>query len=126
MEPITHFMTGACLARAGFNRKAAYATVAMTIAAELPDIDTLWSIGGPVAAFQNHRGWTHTFVGLPLEAAAVVGVAWLFHWWRHRSLQGREAATERLKENAAPVRWGLLYGFVLVALLSHLALDWTN
>ena len=28
MEPITHLMTGACLARAGFNRKAAYATVA--------------------------------------------------------------------------------------------------
>ena len=33
MEPITHFMTGACLARAGFNRKAAYATLAMTLAA---------------------------------------------------------------------------------------------
>ena len=27
---------------------------------------------------------------------------------------------------AAPVRWGLLYGFVLIALLSHLLLDWTN
>jgi inner membrane protein len=26
----------------------------------------------------------------------------------------------------APVRWGLLYGFVLIALLSHLLLDWTN
>jgi inner membrane protein len=24
------------------------------------------------------------------------------------------------------VRWGLLYGFVLIALLSHLLLDWTN
>ena len=37
MEPITHFMTGAVLARSGFNRKAAYATVAMTLAAEAPD-----------------------------------------------------------------------------------------
>jgi inner membrane protein len=27
---------------------------------------------------------------------------------------------------AAPVRWGLLYGFVLIALLSHILLDWTN
>jgi len=39
MEPITHLMTGAVLSRAGFNRKAAYATVAMTIAAEAPDLD---------------------------------------------------------------------------------------
>jgi len=27
---------------------------------------------------------------------------------------------------AAPVRWSLLYGFVLIALLSHILLDWTN
>src|SRR5580692_10798908 len=85
MEPVTHLMTGACLARAGFNRKAAYATLAMTIAAEAPDLDTLWSIDGPVAAFQHHRGITHTFLGLPFEAAAIVGAVWLFHRWRsHR------------------------------------------
>ena len=50
MEPITHLMTGACLARAGFNRKAAYATLAMTLAAEAPDLDVLWAADGPVAA----------------------------------------------------------------------------
>jgi inner membrane protein len=114
MEPITHLMTGACLARAGFNRKAAYATVAMTLAAEAPDLDTLWSVDGPIAAFQHHRGWTHTFLGLPVEAAVVVGAVWLWHRWR-----GREGT-------GAPVRWGLLYGFALIALLSHLLLDWTN
>jgi inner membrane protein len=27
---------------------------------------------------------------------------------------------------AAPVRWGLLYGFALIASLSHILLDWTN
>ena len=67
MEPVTHLMTGACLARAGFNRKAAYATVAMTLAAELPDLDTLWSFDGPIAGFQHHRGITHTLVGVPFE-----------------------------------------------------------
>jgi inner membrane protein len=119
MEPITHLMTGACLARAGFNRKAAYATVAMTLAAEAPDLDTLWSIDGPIAAFQHHRGWTHTFVGLPFEAATIVGAVWLFHRWRtHRTHPG--------KPPRAPVRWGLLYCFTLIALLSHLFLDWTN
>ena len=119
MEPITHLMTGVCLARAGFNRKAAYATVAMTIAAEAPDLDVLWSIRGPVAAFQHHRGWTHTFLGLPFEAAIVVGSIWLFHRWRTRQ------ATSS-KPPKAPFRWGLLYGFSLIALLSHLLLDWTN
>lgn len=118
MEPITHLMTGACLAQAGFNRKAAYATVAMTLAAEAPDLDSLWSIGGPIAAFQHHRGWTHTFVGLPLEAAVVLGVVWLFHRW--------SARRPSFKQSIAPVRWGLLYGFILLALLSHLLLDWTN
>jgi inner membrane protein len=119
MEPITHLMTGVCLARAGFNRKAAYATVAMTLAAEAPDLDSLWAIDGPVAAFQHHRGWTHTFLGIPFEAAIIVGAIWLVHRWRARR------ATSG-KPPRAPIRWGLLYGFSLIALLSHLLLDWTN
>ena len=119
MEPITHLMTGACLARAGFNRKAAYATVAMTIAAEAPDLDTLWSIDGPIASFQHHRGWTHTFLGIPFEAAVIVGALWLFHRWR-------TSRANSTKPPSAPIRWGLLYCFALIALLSHLLLDWTN
>jgi inner membrane protein len=118
MDPITHLMTGAVLSRAGFNRKAAYATLAMTLAAEIPDLDVIWTIKGPVAAFEHHRGWTHTFLGLPLEAGVVVGAVWLFHRWRLK----RNKPTKQ----AAPVRWGLLYGFAIIALLSHLLLDWTN
>ncbi|HZY61618.1 MAG TPA: metal-dependent hydrolase, partial [Edaphobacter sp.] len=118
MDPVTHLMTGAVLARSGFNRKAAYATLAMTLAAEAPDLDVLWSVRGPIAAFQHHRGWTHTFLGLPLEAAVVVAVVWLFHRWRSRRGKGAEPA--------APIRWRLLYVFALIALLSHLLLDWTN
>lgn len=144
MEPVTHFLTGACLARAGFNRKAAYATLAMTLAAETPDLDVVWGAGGPVVAFQHHRGITHTFLGLPFEAALVVGVVWGIHRWRQRRQEQRERqAQQSLRPGAtaqplatdepllkpltvAPVRWGLLYGFVLIALLSHLLLDWTN
>ena len=32
MEPVTHFLTGACLARTGLNRATAYATLAVTLA----------------------------------------------------------------------------------------------
>jgi inner membrane protein len=136
MEPITHLMTGACLARAGFNRKAAYATLAMTLAAEAPDLDVLWAAGGPVAAFQHHRGITHTLIGLPFDGLIVLGAVWLFHRWRVRRTKaalcksgaggaGGDSLTAR-PLTAAPVRWGMLYGFVLIALVSHLLLDWTN
>ena len=116
MEPVTHFLTGACLARTGLNRKAAYATLAMTLAAEMPDLDTVWAFGGPVTGLEHHRGITHTFLGLPFEAAIIVAAAWVFHRWR----------AARGKTTVAPVRWGLLYLFCLVALLSHILLDWTN
>jgi inner membrane protein len=135
MEPVTHFLTGAVLARAGFNRKAAYATLAMTLAAEAPDLDVLWAAGGPVAAFQHHRGITHTFLGLPFEGLVVLGAVWLIHRWRVRHAASKPASPSPAYPadqpivrplTAAPVRWGLLYGFVLIALLSHLLLDWTN
>lgn len=118
MEPVTHILTGACLGRAGCNRKAAYATAVMAVAAEFPDIDTLWGyLGGPVPGFQHHRGITHTFLGVPFEAALLVGCAWAFHHFRTR----RGARPPK-----APVRWGPLYVFALLALLSHLFLDFTN
>jgi hypothetical protein len=38
--------TGACIGRAGLNRKTAYATLAAVLAAEAADIDILWSLAG--------------------------------------------------------------------------------
>jgi inner membrane protein len=139
MEPVTHLLTGACLARSGCNRKAAYATLTMVIAAELPDIDTLWSLRGPVEGFAHHRGITHSFVGLPFEAALLVGAVYGLHRWRlwRRKMQVSPLRSEPSgKERSllgpvkpltkVPVRWGVLYGFALLALLSHLLLDFTN
>jgi inner membrane protein len=136
MEPVTHLLTGACLARAGFNRKAAYATLAMTLAAEMPDLDKLWSFGGPIVGFEHHRGISHTFVGLPFEAFALVGAIWLLHRTRVSRAQRLAPAPSSTIHTtdqpivrpltAAPVRWLLLYSFVLIALLSHILLDWTN
>jgi inner membrane protein len=117
MEPVTHILTGACLARTGLNRRAAYTTLAMAVGAELPDIDTVSSFAGPIAGFEHHRGITHTFVALPFEAALVVLAIYAFHRWRQR--RGKPAT-------AAPVNWPLLFGFTLLALLSHLLLDFTN
>src|SRR3954447_1545925 len=125
MEPVTHLMTGAVLSRAGLNRKAAYATLAMTLAAETPDLDVLWGFEGPVAGFEHHRGWTHTFLGIPFEAAVVTGVIWLIHrWFGHR--RHRAVHADSQKETPAPVHWPWIYVLSLIALLSHILLDWTN
>ena len=116
-------MTGAVLSRAGFNRKAAYATLAMTLAAETPDLDVFWSFKGPVAGFEHHRGWTHALIGIPLEAAVVTGVIWLGHRFFERRRKTGDVAKAA---TSAPVRWPMLYLFSLIALLSHILLDWTN
>ena len=116
LEPITHFLTGACLARAGFNRKTALATATMTLAAEAPDLDVLGSFKGPVFAFAHHRGFTHSFLGLVLVSAVVVGFMYLI--WR---LRGRKTNIPNL-----PPRWGLLFLFAYIAGLSHILLDFTN
>ncbi len=113
MEPVTHFLTGACLSRSGLNRKTAYATLAMTLAAEAPDLDMLWRFRGPVDEFAHHRGITHTLLGAPFVALAVTGFVWLWH------------RSRKTKPALAP-RWALLWLFSCLAVLSHIALDWTN
>jgi len=116
LEPITHFLTGACLARTGFNRKTALATATMTLAAEAPDIDILGNFKDPVFGFAHHRGFTHSFLGLFLVQAAVVGL--MYAIWRMR---GR-----KVKDPDLPPRWGLLFVFAYIAGLTHILLDFTN
>jgi inner membrane protein len=125
MDPLTHLLTGAVLSRTGFNRKAAYATAAMTIAAAFPDIDVLWALKGPIAAFEHHRGFTHTFIGVPAEAAVITGAFWLFHRWNLNREKSHNTHSWKAS-SAAPIHWPRLYLFALIALLSHILLDYTN
>jgi inner membrane protein len=118
MEPVTHFLTGACIGRAGLNRRTAYATLAATLAAEAPDLDTLWSLGGPVVSFAHHRGITHTLVAAPFMAGIVTGFVWLLD----RFLFSRRKHI-RIQQ---PVRWLWVWIAALIAHFSHILLDWTN
>ena len=134
MEPITHFLTGACIGRAGLNRKTAYATLAAVLAAEAADLDVLWALRGPVEELKHHRGITHTLIGAPVVAGAIVGLVWVLDRWVKRRRQRKlAAAPPRVVDPGAPaprmpqpVRWGWLYATALIAALSHLLLDWTN
>jgi len=127
MEPVTHFLTGACIARAGFNRKSAYATLAGVLAAEAADIDILWGFAGPVEELKHHRGITHTFIAVPVIAAVVVGAVWIIDRIRRGRAKPSPGNPLLQEVNAPPaLRWGWLYLTAIVASLSHLLLDWTN
>lgn len=88
----------------------------MTLAAEAPDIDVLGSFKDPVFGFAHHRGFTHSFLGLLLVQALVVGLIYVI--WRVR---GR-----KVKDPNLPPRWGLLFLFAYIAGLSHILLDFSN
>ena len=130
MEPVTHFLTGACIGRAGFNRKSAYATLAAVLAAEAADMDVFWGLAGPVEELKHHRGITHTFIAVPAIAAVVLGAVWLFDKTRRGRAKPAPTTTQvqgvKAPTAPPPLRWGWLYLTALVAALSHLLLDWTN
>ena len=146
MEPVTHFLTGAAISRAGLNRKTALATVTLVLAAEAPDIDMVLYPFSRTLGFGHHRGITHTFLGAPFVAAGVLAFVYFLHGWQEK----RRARKQREKEEAEearraanperykpddhvpivveplPIRWKLLYGYALIGVLSHLLLDFTN
>jgi inner membrane protein len=153
MEPVTHFLTGACLGRAGFNRKTAYATLVAVLAGEAADLDVIWGLAGPVNELKHHRGITHTFWAVPVVAGAAVGAVWLFDRLRQkRKAHAAPSGAPTLPTHSAtqspgplvpaevpsgrfvpagvarslPIHWGWLYLTACVAALSHLLLDWTN
>jgi inner membrane protein len=99
----------------------------MTLAAEANDIDILTYFKGPTFGFAHHRGITHTFIGVPFVAAAVLLLVWVIEWVRRRS-EDQEKRLARLRRRGLPTeaRWGLLYLLAVVACLSHLLLDYTN
>jgi inner membrane protein len=104
------------MGRAGLNRKTALATATLTLAAEAADLDVLSRFGGSAFGLNHHRGFTHSFLGVPIVAAAVVGFIYLL--WRLRGCKTRNPNL--------PPRWGLLFAFACLAGLSHIFLDFTN
>ena len=104
MDPVTHGLTGAVLAQAGFRQRFGYqATLAVMAGALIPDIDVLWSPAGSVVALETHRGITHSLVGA-IGLAVALGLV--------VRLLGPEK------------RWTLLSGLSLLGIVvGHLFLD---
>src|ERR1700683_5212134 len=105
------------MGRSGLNRKTALATLTLTLAAEAPDLDVIAGIvRGPAFGFAHHRGFTHSFLGVLLDALVVLGFVYLV--WRLRR--------RKLSDPNLPPRWGLLFLYACLAGLSHILLDFTN
>jgi inner membrane protein len=116
LDPVTHILTGACLSRAGLNRRTGLATLTLALAVEAPDIDSFSYLRGSVFGLQHHRGITHSLLGAPFVAAAVVGIVYgLYCWWKKGG-----------RETKLPPRWKLLYVYALLGALLHLFQDFTN
>lgn len=109
-------LTGACLSRAGLNRKTGLATLTLVLAAEAPDLDIITLVGGSVSNLQHHRGFTHTLLGVPFVAGGTLAI--VYGIYRILLLRGR---TPKL-----PPNWRLLYVYGLLGALSHIFLDFTN
>ena len=116
------------MGRAGFNRKTALATLTMTLGAEAADIDMVGYFKGSTFGFAHHRGITHTFVGVPLVAAAVLLLVWIIYRVRKRFRKDEAGHAAWLRKRGLPEqpRWLVLYALACLAGLVHILLDYTN
>lgn len=110
MDNVTHSLIGLLLARAGLNRMAPRATALAVIAANLPDVDIVTGVKGSLCYLANHRGFTHALFWAPLVALAALPIWWLL----------------ARKEPLGKRQWVGAYLVSLIAILSHLGLDFLN
>jgi len=114
MDNVTHTLTGIALSQAGLNRKTRFATLALVLASNAPDVDIVTRLRGSAAYLEYHRGITHSFVGLAGLALLLSALLYAL---------GRLA---RPKPAAPPLSAPWLLVACAVGLLGHLLLDFTN
>jgi inner membrane protein len=105
MDNLTHTLTGLALSRSGLNRFCPRAGLLIMIAANIPDIDMLSLIGGPLRNMEIHRGYTHSLLCLPAMACIPV------------------ALTALISRRRLP--WLTAWSLACVGIISHLLLDWS-
>lgn len=103
MDTITHGVAGAVFARTLAQRPGARAALLLgLLAAMLPDLDLIF-VADRLEYIRHHRGWTHSFLFLPLLALAVAIPARLL--FRHARLAN-------------------LWLFSAMGIATHILFDW--
>jgi inner membrane protein len=116
MDNLTHTLTAVAMSQAGLNRKTRYATLALIVAVNIPDIDIVTRLGGSATYLKYHRGITHSILGVTV--LAVIVFAGVYFW-------GRNAPPPR-KATTPPLNRHWLLATCLIATFSHLLMDFTN
>ena len=106
MDPLTHTATGLLLSRAGLNRWTPRAAPLLMLAANAPDIDIVTLGGGPLNYLHYHRHLTHSLLAMPVMAILPVLLV--------------RAVSRK------PVHWLGAFAAAMIAVASHLLLDFTN
>lgn len=75
MDPLTHFLSGVVLSRAGLNRVCSQAHWIAPLAAMAPDVDAVGGFFDTETYLAWHRQWTHALAAVPLVALLPVLVA---------------------------------------------------
>ncbi|TAM81079.1 MAG: metal-dependent hydrolase [Acidobacteria bacterium] len=114
MDNITHTLTGIAISQAGFSRKTRYATLAIIVGSNLPDVDSVSSFWGSVTYLEHHRGITHSILGVIVLGIALAGAFYFL---------GRKL---RPKASGPPLNGLWLLLACCAATGTHLLMDFTN
>jgi inner membrane protein len=106
MDNVTHSLAALVLARAGLDRYCPRATLLLLLSSNAPDIDIVMLARGQLAYLEAHRGYTHSFLFLPVMALACVVV------------------TAVVPGKRLP--WIKAWLLAILGIACHLLLDWTN
>lgn len=117
MDPVCHTLAGAAMAATGLHRRTRLAAATLIVGANLPDVDVLAYLGGPLADLEFRRGWTHGILALVVLPFLLTGAMLLFdrasRWLRRAALPSDVRPREILLLSA-------------IAILSHPILDTLN
>ena len=117
MDNVCHTLAGAALAESGLARRTALGYATLLIGANLPDLDVLAFLGGPLADLEWRRGWSHGVIALAVLPFALVAVMLLF-----------DRVSQRMRRAVIPseVRGGQLLLLASIGIASHPVLDTLN
>jgi inner membrane protein len=115
LDPLTHTLVGAALARTRIARGVPLAGIALVAGANLPDVDVLSHFAGADVSFGFRRGWTHGPLGLAVLPVLLTAV-----------LLALEARLRRRRPDRPPSRPACLLGLAYLGCFTHPVLDWLN
>ena len=112
MDNLCHTLVGAAFGEAGLKQRTRYGSVALMIAANLPDLDVLvFATDVPSVSFR--RGWTHGVAAQVLLPVLLTAACWM-------------AARRSGRTPPQPLRVGWLLVLSYLGVYSHIFLDFLN